>query len=583
MRLRLRSIIAGGVFCLAAAVPACAATPAEELESQIAEMLGKLEVFSNGVVKWEGADRLDARQDGEATIAEAVNARISIGLPDAKPGGARARLDFDRVALRSAPATGGATALAIALPARSVFHGEDGDEIRLSLGGAAFDVLFDKQSGRIRQSSLAFTEARIDDKNSGAWIKFGPLAASTKIVGNTDGGWNGPIDFDLKAIEFLSTEGPVGGQIDRITYTARAAGPDLAALDRMRDRLDALREKPDQSPEARLDALLDLLPDLMPLFSLTQGELAIEGIVAHAGLGEPLVELDKASIGGALTGLSGEAAALRITFKQQGLQLAPVVLDPAQVPQRVVLDVGLEDIGTSAMRTMLEAAKAMRPGADDAAKDRATQQIIGAAALLTPVFRIHDLALDLPAAGFDATGEASGSPLSPKGYKAEVDVVVRGFDALPGLAGDTPLAPYLPVLKEIGTSAAALDGSPRLKFHLASAPGKLITINGSDVGAWVAGEDPADQPRRLRPADPPLSGADVRAAQRALNASRIAAPQNGAYDGATAAAVARFQKQQGLNVDGVVDAATRQKLGVKPEPAGPKPEPPRPSPLPRPR
>ena len=44
---------------------------------------------------------------------------------------------------------------------------------------------------------------------------------------------------------------------------------------------------------------------------------------------------------------------------------------------------------------------------------------------------------------------------------------------------------------------------------------------------------------------------------------------DGVYDGPTALAAARFQKQAGLNVDGVVDAATRDKLGIKPPPAPP--------------
>ena len=61
--------------------------------------------------------------------------------------------------------------------------------------------------------------------------------------------------------------------------------------------------------------------------------------------------------------------------------------------------------------------------------------------------------------------------------------------------------------------------------------------------------------------------------QRALASAKITAPQTGTYDGATAAAVAQFQKQNSLNIDGVADAATRDKLGVKPTPppAGAKP------------
>ncbi len=203
--------------------------------------------------------------------------------------------------------------------------------------------------------------------------------------------------------------------------------------------------------------------------------------------------------------------------------------------------------------------------------------MIGAAAMLDPIFRIYDLAFETPDVGVEVTAEAKGSPLSPKGYTAGGDVAVRGFDKLPGLVGDVRLASYLPLLKEIGTTSAAADGTPRIKFHLASAPPKWITVNGSDVGAWFAGNGPAaGQPRALRPADPPMTGGDVRAVQAALAAAKIDAPQNGAYDAATAVAVARFQKANALNVDGVVEAATRQKLGVKPEPPAPAPEPPRP-------
>ena len=69
-----------------------------------------------------------------------------------------------------------------------------------------------------------------------------------------------------------------------------------------------------------------------------------------------------------------------------------------------------------------------------------------------------------------------------------------------------------------------------------------------------------------------MEGADVGAVQRALAAAKAAGvPQSGVYDGATAAAVARYQKQAGINVSGAVDAATRDRLGIKPPPAPAKP------------
>ena len=255
---------------------------------------------------------------------------------------------------------------------------------------------------------------------------------------------------------------------------------------------------------------------------------------------------------------------MRITLHQDGLTLATAILDPSKVPHTVVIDFGIESVATAPLRTIIEAAAKFRDGANDGNSQQATQRMLGAAAMLTPVFRIYQLSLATQEVGIEATAEAKGSPLSPKGYTAEGDVTVRGFDAVSNLVGDAPFADYLPLLKVLGTSG----GGSEVKFHLASAPQKWITLNGNDISGWLA-SDEAGQPRALRPALPPAEGNDVRAVQKALAAAGMTVPQSGVYEGASAAAVAQFQKKNGLNADGVVNAATRQKLGVKPEPAKP--------------
>jgi hypothetical protein len=575
-------LVSPGLVSPVVVAPARAAGPAgAEFKTEIEGLLDRLEASTHGLVKWDGADRTDVRQDGDATVADFTNARISIHALEAKPGEAKpgapvARVTFVHIEIHRVPAPDGAINLAVVFPRHSIWRTTDGHETTLTLDDATAHAIVDAQSNRARETGLTFAGARIDDKATGDWISFGPLTFSSKLVGVADGGWTAPIDFELKSIEFFLTEVPVGGAVERIAYSARSAGPDLAALNRLRDKIEALHQEGDNAPAARVDALIDLLPSLPSLFSLAQGELTVERVVARAPTGEPMVALARASIAGALSGLSGDAAALRITLKHDGLTLAPAIIEAAKVPQRAVLDFGLEDVATTALRSILDAAKTMGEGASEADKQRATLQMIGAAAMLNPVLRIYDFALDTPAVGVEANAQAKGSPLSPKGYSAQGDVAVRGFEALPGLLGDAPLASYLPLLQEIGTTAAASDGTPKLRFRLASAPQKWITVNDNDVGAWFAGDNPGPgQPRALRPAEPALSGADVRAVQKALAAARIAAPQNGAYDGATAVAVARFQKENALNVDGVVDAATRQKLGVKPEPPAQKPEQPR--------
>jgi hypothetical protein len=578
MQVKPGSIVTALALCCALAVPALvspawAADPAEPpLKTAIEDFLERLDASTHGLLKWEGADRMEIRQEGDAAVAAIANARIRVRSPEAKPGAPSARVSFDHIEIRRTPAPEDGVSLAVVFPRESIWHNGDGGETRLTLTEATGHAIIDAQSSRARETGLAFAGARLDDKATGDWITVGPLSLSWKVVGGADGGWTTPVDFELKRIEFSFTGVPVGGTIERIAYNARTAGPDLAALNRLRDRVDQLRQEGDRPPAARLEALLDMLPEFPSLLSLAKGEMTVEGVVARAPKGERLVTLATASIGAALTGLSGEAAALRITVKHDRLALAPAILDGARVPQRVVLDFGVEEVATAALRSILEAAKSMREGASDADKTRGTMQMLGAAAMLNPVLRLYDLALDTPGVGVDATAEAKGSPLSPKGYSAAGDVAVRGFDALPSLLGAVPLASYLPLLKEIGTAASAADGTPRTNFHLASAPPKWITLNGSDVAAWFAGNSAGPgEPRALRPAEPAMTGADVRAVQKALAAAKLAAPQTGAYDGATAAAVARFQKENALNIDGVVDPATRRKLGIKAEPAPAQP------------
>jgi hypothetical protein len=238
-----------------------------------------------------------------------------------------------------------------------------------------------------------------------------------------------------------------------------------------------------------------------------------------------------------------------------------------------MLDFGVADLSTQALTNLLHALitatdqRVSGESESEAKKQEALQQALGAAAMLNPTFHIYEVAIDTDEVGVNLKAEAKGSPLTPKGYKASGDVAVRGFDSIPKLSSGIPFAQYLPVLREIGVEGTAPDGTPRLQFHLASAPTDWIAINNNDVSAWFDGtEAAAAQPRLLKPSDPPMRGADVKNVQRALAVAKISVEQDGEYNSTTAGAVARFQKQNGLNVSGVVDAATGRRLGELGEP-----------------
>ncbi len=299
-----------------------------------------------------------------------------------------------------------------------------------------------------------------------------------------------------------------------------------------------------------------------------RGELALEGLTVRSVTGETLVGLAKAASTTEVAGLDTEQAALRFSISYAGLDLAPLLLENGKVPRRVVLDFGIADLSTQALTNLLHALitatdqRASGESKSEANKQGALQQALGAAAMLNPTFHIYDAAIDTEEVGVDLTAKAKGSPLAPKGYTASGDLAVRGFDAIPKLSGAVAFAEYLPVLREIGVEGTAPDGTPRLQFHLTSAPTHWIAINGNDVSAWFDGTETAPgQPRLLKPFDPPMRGSDVKRLQRALAAAMISVEQDGEYNSATVGAVARFQKQNGLNVSGVVDAETRRRLG----------------------
>ncbi len=536
----------------------------DRFKTEIDAFLGRLGPSSNGAVEWVGSDTYEVRRDGEILLAIIGNARLSLNTP--QPG----QLILDRIEIREIARKdeGKLIELALTLPKNIMLKETDGTETKINLTDARADTVIEAELGRGRETLIEIANARIDQSKTGTWVSLGPLSMSSKLVADQNGGWSGPVEFEVKGIEYFLPQGPLGGAIDRIAFTGRSAGPRLNELDKLRRAIDQLQADDGKSPQARGTAFLVTLSTISQPFSTIQGELALEGLTVRSVTGETLVTLAKAGSTTEVTGLDTEKAALRFSVRYEGLDLAPSLLENWKVPRRLVLDFGVADLSTQALTNLLHAlitATDEPPSGEsesEANKQQALQQALGAAAMLNPTFQVYDMAIDTQEVGMDLTAEAHGSPLAPKGYTASGDLAVRGFDAIPKLSSGMPFAQYLPVLREIGIEGTAPDGTPGLLFHLTSAPANWIAINNNDVSAWFDGtERAAGQPRLLRPSDPPMRGNDVKSVQRALAEAKISVEQDGEYNSATAGAVARFQKRNGLNVSGVVDAATRQRLG----------------------
>jgi hypothetical protein len=562
-RRRLAVAAAMAAFFLPASARA-AEPDVDRFKTEIGAFLGRLGPSSNGAVKWVGSDTYEVRRDGEVLLATMENARLSLNTPQPS------QLILDRVEIREIARKdeGKLIKLALTLPKNIVLRETDGTETKINLTDARADTVVEAESGRGRETLVEIAGVRIDQSKTGTWVRLGPLSMSSKLVAEPSGGWSGPVEFEVKGIEYFLPQGPVGGAIDRIGFTGRSAGPRLNELDKLRHAIDQLQADDSKSPQARGAAFLVTLSTISEPFSTIRGELALEGLTVRSVTGETLVALTKADSTTEITGLDTEQAALRFSISHKGLDLAPSLLENWKVPRRVVLDFGVADLSTQALTNLLHALitatdqRVSGESKSEANKQEALQQALGAAAMLNPTFHIYDVAIDTEEVGVDLTAEAHGSPLAPKGYTASGDLAVRGFDAIPKLSGGIPFIEYLPVLREIGVEGTAPDGTPRLQFHLTSAPTNWITINKNDVSAWFGGtESMAGQPRLLKPSDPPMRGNDVKSVQRALTDAKISVEQDGEYNSATAGAVARFQKRNGLNVSGVVDAATRHRLG----------------------
>ena len=562
---RRRLVVAATMvaFFLSASVRA-AEPDVDHFKTEIDAFLGQLGPSSNGAVEWVGSDPYEVQRDGEALVAIIENARLSLNTSQS------GQLILDRVVIREIARKDDVNLieLALTLPKNIMLRETDGTETKIILTDGRANSVIEAELGRGRETLVEIASARLDHPKTGTWVSLGPLSMSSKLIAEPNGGWSGPVEFEVKGIEYFLPQGPVGGGIDRIAFTGRSAGPSLNELDKLRSAIDGLQTDGSKSPQARGAAFLATLSTVSEPFSAIRGELALGGLTVRSVTGETLVALAKAGSTTEVTGLDTEQAALRFSISHEGLDLAPSLLENWKVPRRVVLDFGVADLSTQALTNLLHALitatdqRVSGEGESEANKQEALQQALGAAAMLNPTFHIYDAAIDTEDVGVGLTAEAKGSPLAPKGYRAWADLAVRGFDAIPKLSGAIPFAEYLPVLREIGVEGTGPDGTPRLQFHLTSAPTDWIAINGNDVSPWFDGtETMAGQPRLLKPSDPPMRGSDVRRVQRALAAAKISVEEDGEYNSATAGAVARFQKQNGLNVSGVVDAATRRRLG----------------------
>jgi peptidoglycan hydrolase-like protein with peptidoglycan-binding domain len=551
-------VLMSGVILPGAAL----AANADALKGDIDAFFQRVQIATAGRLHWSGADSIDVRDEGGEAIARISNGHLALRSPsgDAKPV---ATITLDRIDIRRRPATAGSNMaeLVVLLPTTSTVTTDDGNELTLTLKDANATALLEGAAERQREATLDIAGGQLDERSHAARVSFGPVSAHWKIVRGDGGSWRAPGDFAVEKLAFLIPEAPLAGEVERIAYQAEVAGPDLSALDAFRDKASELRENFRDEPQKRLQEMAALLPQMLDLFSSSKGMVTVERVTAKRPDGETLVSLSKAWFGGEGR-RDGDKAAFRMTLGHDGLALALSLLPEHQVPNSIELDFGVEDIALAAIRNLAAAGQAAAAANPDD-QQKYVPQIIAAAMSLKPVFHLYDALANFKDVGIAASGKAERAPPLPIGYAAAGDVTVSGFDALGQILTARDARMYLALLKFLGEPGGNAAGDKIMRFHLASQLGKPITVNGNDLGEWFSGKTPAGQPRLLRLTDPPATGDDVRAVQKAIMSDGHA---DGIYDVVTALAVMRFQKAHGLNINGVVNAQTREKLGLTPPP-----------------
>ena len=173
---------------------------------------------------------------------------------------------------------------------------------------------------------------------------------ASKLSAEPNGGWSGPVEFEVKNIDYSLPQLPLAGGISRIAFNGRSAGPSLDALDKLRETIDGLRADDGQSPEARGAAFLAALSSMTAPFSSINGDFAVDGARRPKPAGEALVSLAKAGITIAITGLdSADGRAPRSAFSMTGSSSRLRSSNRPRCRAAPCFDLGVDDISTQAL------------------------------------------------------------------------------------------------------------------------------------------------------------------------------------------------------------------------------------------
>ena len=184
--------------------------------------------------------------------------------------------------------------LALSLPKKMTLSEADGTETKITLRMQEQNAVVEAQSGRGRETAVTIASARIDQPKTGAWVSVGPLSMASKLVAEPNGGWSGPVEFEVEGDRVLSPAG-ARRRRDRSDRVQRQERRPKAGRTRQAARRDRpLQADDSRSPEARGAASWRPCSTIAAPFSTIRGEFALDGLTVRSVTGETLVSLAKA-------------------------------------------------------------------------------------------------------------------------------------------------------------------------------------------------------------------------------------------------------------------------------------------------
>src|SRR5207237_7074904 len=102
--------------------------------------------------------------------------------------------------------------------------------------------------------------------------------------------------------------------------------------------------------------LLTILPTMPSVFGAVRWSTVVEGLSVRDDAGEPLASLTRVEFATGASGFDGDVAALRFAIREDGLRLAPPMVDARLVPHRLSIDFGVEKLNRAPLGTLLRAA-----------------------------------------------------------------------------------------------------------------------------------------------------------------------------------------------------------------------------------